>query len=156
MIAESNTITLMIPGQPVGKNRPRFTRVGKGVRTYSDQGDEEQLWVMVARQQIQKLAVRRFSGAVEVKIIFWFKRPVSHFGSGKNAGTLKPSAPGVPTTKPDNDNLVKHVMDCLNHCDVWVDDSYVVGIHAIKRYTRSEWEPRTEVLITESINILRT
>jgi Holliday junction resolvase RusA-like endonuclease len=153
MNLESNTITLLIPGQPVAKNRPRFTRVGKGVRAYSDQGDEEQLWVMVARQQLQKLAVRHFSGPVAMNIVFWMKRPASHFGSGKNAGVLKTSAPAAPVTKIDVDNGIKFVLDNLNHCDVWPDDSYVVGIDARKRYALPGTEPRTELSLREVIDV---
>jgi Holliday junction resolvase RusA-like endonuclease len=149
MNPEPNTITLLIPGQPVGKNRPRFTRVGKGVRTYSDQGDEEQLWVMVVRQQLKELAVRHFSGAVAMKIVFWMKRPAGHFGSGKNAGVLKASAPVSPVTKIDLDNGIKWTLDVLNHCDVWQDDSFVIGIDARKRYAETGTEPRTELVLRE-------
>jgi Holliday junction resolvase RusA-like endonuclease len=153
MIPESNTISLLIPGQPVAKNRPRFARAGKGVRTYSDQGDEEQLWVMVARQQLKKLAVRRFSGAVAMNVVFWMKRPSNHFGTGKNSGILKASSPATPVIRPDTDNFLKHVMDCLNHCEVWQDDSYVVGIDARKRYALPGTEPRTELILREVIDV---
>jgi len=149
MIPEPNTITLLIPGQPVGKNRPRFTRVGKGVRTYSDQGDKEQLWVMVVRQQLKELAVRHFSGAVAMKIVFWMKRPANHFGSGKNAGVLKASAPAAPVTKPDIDNLLKFLADSLNHCSIWIDDSYIADIDMKKRYALPGTEPRTELVLCE-------
>ncbi len=153
MNLESNTISLMIPGQPVAKNRPRFTRVGKGVRAYSDQGDEEQLWVMVARQQLKELAVRHFSDAVALNVVFWMKRPASHFGTGKNTGVLKASAPSAPVIRPDTDNFLKHVMDCLNHCSVWQDDSFVVGIDARKRYALPGTEPRTELVLREVIDV---
>ncbi|MEI6258527.1 MAG: RusA family crossover junction endodeoxyribonuclease [Deltaproteobacteria bacterium] len=149
MITEPNTITLLIPGQPISKNRPRFTRVGKGVRTYSDQSDEEWLWVMVVRQQLKELAVRHFSGAVAMKIVFWMKRPAGHFGSGKNAGVLKASAPASPVTKPDIDNLLKFLADCLNHCSIWVDDSYIADIDMKKRYAEPGTEPRTELVLRE-------
>lgn len=153
MNIEPNIISLMIPGQPVAKNRPRFARIGKGVRTYSDQGDEEQLWVMVARQQLKELAVQRFSGAVAMNITFWMKRPANHFGSGKNAGVLKSSAPAAPITKIDLDNGIKWVGDVLNHCNVWQDDSYVVGIDAKKRYALPGTEPRTEIVLREVIDV---
>lgn len=156
MNLEPNIISLMIPGQPVAKNRPRFARIGKGVRTYSDQSDEEQLWVMVARQQLKKFTVQRFcgfNGPVSMKIVFWMKRPASHFGSGKNSGILKASAPSAPIIKPDIDNFLKHVMDCLNHCVIWQDDSFVVGVDARKRYALPGTEPRTEIVLRDVIDV---
>lgn len=145
-------VFITIPGPPVGKNRPRFARIGKGVRTYSDQEDEQSLWVMSARNQLRRLN-RFFDGAVEIRVRFWIKRPAGHYGSGKNEGVLRPSALVVPEKKSDLDNYEKFMLDCLNHCHIWKDDSCVVGIDSKKRYAERGTEPRTEILITEKFEV---
>lgn len=48
-----------------------------------------------------------------------------------------------PTTKPDLDNLLKHVKDCLSMLGFWGDDRQVVGYlpHTGKYYSdRPRWE----------------
>lgn len=47
------------------------------------------------------------------------------------------------TKKPDLDNLLKFVKDCLNS-SVWHDDSQVVHVEAIKEYSDN---PRTTITI---------
>ena len=42
------------------------------------------------------------------------------------------------TTKPDTDNLVKTLKDCMTRCGFWKDDSLVVSEHTIKVYSDSE------------------
>lgn len=144
-------IWLTIPGDPIAKKRARFARKGRFVHVYSDQETEESKWIMQMREQLNKYRFESgfgpiFKGPVEIKIIFWVRRPKSHYGTGKNYGIVKASTPKFPTGKPDIDNYVKFAMDCLNHCSIWPDDSYVVGEATKKRYG----SPRTEIEITEA------
>ena len=73
------------------------------------------------------------SGPLKATIFFKFSRPKSHYGTGKNKGKLKGSAPVYYDKKPDVDNLVKFVLDCLNGL-AWDDDAQIVEIDAVKRY----------------------
>lgn len=57
---------------------------------------------------------------------FYFARPQSHLGTGKNAGTVKKSAPEFHTSAPDESKLIRCVEDCLTET-VWVDDRFVVA-----------------------------
>ena len=133
---------ITIPGKPIGKHRPRFARMGKYVKTYSDQETEEGLFFLQAQQQITK----KFTGNVAVKISFHMPRPKSHYRTGKYAGVLKDNAPIYHTKVPDIDNLVKFAFDCLNKL-AWNDDAQVSELSAIKVYSD---EPRTEIQIMES------
>ncbi len=134
-------ITITIPGPPIAKKRPRFARRGKFVQTYNDQQTEEGKWLLFARQHITK----RFTGPVWINCEFVIQRPKSHYGTGKNSSALKTSAPPHCVTKPDVDNLVKFVKDCLNG-EAWNDDSQVVGLIASKFYGD---EAKTVVVIRE-------
>ena len=62
---------------------------------------------------------------VEMHITFVMPRPKGHFGSGKNAATLKPSAPWGHTVKPDATKLVRSTEDALTGI-LWHDDAQIV------------------------------
>lgn len=65
---------------------------------------------------------------------FYFSRPKSHYGTGKNAGKLKPNAPMYVTGTPDSDKLLRSLSDSLTDAGVWHDDSQAVMITGIKLY----------------------
>jgi Holliday junction resolvase RusA-like endonuclease len=69
-----------------------------------------------------------------VTIEFLFTRPAKHYGTGRNAGVLKPNAPRVHTTKPDVDKVTRAVLDSLTDAGVWADDSQVQLRGVVKLY----------------------
>lgn len=71
--------------------------------------------------------------AVAVALRFGLPRPKGHWGTGRNADRLKPSAPAWPATKPDVDKLERAVLDALTGV-LWADDSQVVMLSADKVY----------------------
>lgn len=73
------------------------------------------------------------SGPLLMRLTFYIERPKSHFGTGKNAGSLKKDAPLYPTSKPDATKLCRAVEDALTHI-IWVDDAQVVSQEILKRY----------------------
>jgi len=77
------------------------------------------------------------TGVVDVPLVldlrFYLPRPKGHFGTGRNEGRLKPSAPFFPETLPDLDKLVRAIGDALTGI-VWRSDASVVTIRAAKRY----------------------
>jgi len=86
-----------------------------------------------------------FECPLHLDVTFYMSRPKSHFGTGKNATKLKPSAPNFKVSRPDIDNYLKFVMDALNKV-FWHDDSYVVSVKMVKRY---DLVPRVKVVIRE-------
>jgi Holliday junction resolvase RusA-like endonuclease len=88
-------------------------------------------------------------GPVSINIQFRFARPKGHFGTGRNEGTVKASAPFVPTGKPDLDKLQRAVFDALTHI-VWLDDAQVVEVKAYKIYAEN---PGILVLVDEVTNL---
>jgi crossover junction endodeoxyribonuclease RusA len=72
------------------------------------------------------------SGA-SVRLKFSFKRPKSHYGTGKNSSQLKPSAPGTwHCQRPDCDNLAKVVLDVIKSIGIIRDDGVVFELHVSK------------------------
>jgi len=65
------------------------------------------------------------TGPVDLRIIFNFPRPKSHFGIGKNSAKLKSNVPIYVTKKPDLTKLTRAVEDALTGI-IWKDDSQVV------------------------------
>lgn len=113
---------LIIPGKPISKNRPRFARRGKFTTTYSDQVAESGKFFLACREQVTE----KFAGALRVHMVFSIPRPKSHYGTGKNANKLKPTAPNYPDgSRQDLDNLEKFTWDCLNGLS-WNDDRQIV------------------------------
>jgi Holliday junction resolvase RusA-like endonuclease len=76
--------------------------------------------------------------SLAVNLIFILPRPAVHYGRGRNAGSVKDSAPRWPATKPDLDKLCRAVLDALTDAGVWRDDSQVVMLSAGKMYGRDD------------------
>ena len=79
-------------------------------------------------------AFEMFTGPVEVNIDFFFARPKSHSGTGRNAGVLKLKAPTYVATRPDLDKTCRSSLDALQTAGVIRDDALVVRLNAAKRY----------------------
>jgi Holliday junction resolvase RusA-like endonuclease len=72
--------------------------------------------------------------ALAVNMVFFVARPKGHYGSGRNAGRLRPSAPLWPAGVPDLSKLVRSTEDALTSAGIWRDDSLVVQCYAAKCY----------------------
>jgi Holliday junction resolvase RusA-like endonuclease len=94
-------------------------------------------------------------GAVGSQITFFMPRPKSHYGSGKNATTLKPSAPLWPATMPDIDKLLRAVFDALTDAQVWHDDGQVVFVTMTERYENAAG-PGVEITVGPMTSPIRS
>jgi Holliday junction resolvase RusA-like endonuclease len=77
------------------------------------------------------------SGALAVEFTFFRPRPLGHYGTGRHAGRVKPTAPLWPTTRPDVLKLARAVEDALTGV-VWHDDSQIVDERLRKCYGEPE------------------
>lgn len=118
-----NIITeFFIPGEPVGKGRPRVTT--RGAFTPKKTRDYENL--------VRKIYSRRnsFSGPVGMEIRAYFPIPKS-YTKAKRKRILEQDM--LYTKKPDADNIAKIICDALNG-EAYEDDSYIVHMLVRKSY----------------------
>ena len=83
---------------------------------------------------------------VEVKVVALFTRPASHYGTGRNAGGIKASAPRYPPL--DVDKLARAVNDVLQQGGLIANDSLIWHNDSFKFYTDQDAETHIEVTWT--------
>lgn len=124
-------ITFTIPGQPVGKGRPRVGKVGGFSRLYTPEKTVS-YESLVGYSAAQAMAGRPLvDGAVSVRLHIAVQIPAS-WSKAKQQRAL--AGQEFPTTKPDIDNVEKAVFDGMNGV-VWKDDVQVVEVAKSKRYS---------------------
>jgi len=146
---KGDTHTFKIPVKPVGKKRPRFVvnkKTGRGSGYDVNKTEEGKMLLFCLNQWGGREPI---TGAVKADFEFVFSRPKSHYGTGRNAGRLKPSAQEYHTQKPDCDNLCKLLTDALNGI-VYKDDSQVCLGSFVKRWGYAG-EPDGIVLTLEEL-----
>lgn len=86
--------------------------------------------------------------AVRLELVFVYERPKNHYGTGRNAGCLKSSAPRFyeKTTMPDLTKILRGVEDALKSV-IWKDDALVVQQVTMKRYCRGDEKPGVYITI---------
>jgi Holliday junction resolvase RusA-like endonuclease len=71
-----------------------------------------------------------FDGALVLRVVFYRQRPKGHF---RKDGSVKPSAPAFPDTKPDCSKLMRAAEDALSGV-VYVDDARLADSWPSKRF----------------------
>lgn len=123
-VADREGIQFEIPGEPVGKGRPRFVRsTGRAftperTRTYEAVVKDFAAQAMAGRQP--------FSGPLRLIIEAEYLPPASWSNKKKALASWK-------ITKPDADNLAKCVCDSMNKV-VFLDDAQVADVRISKTY----------------------
>jgi Holliday junction resolvase RusA-like endonuclease len=124
-----------VGGQPAAQGSKRHVGGGVMVESSTKVKPWRQDVVAAARQAADSFDdVETFAEAVQVEVAFYFTRPKSHYGTGRNANTLKASAPRYVATKPDLDKLLRSTFDALTTAGIWRDDNLAADVWAIKRY----------------------
>lgn len=144
-------LTVSVVGTPAPQGSKRH--VGNGVMVESSK--KVKPW----RQDVRAAAIEALPsvlhpliGPVRVHVTFYLSRPRGHYGTGRNAGLLRKSAPTWPAVKPDVDKLLRSTLDALGEAGVWRDDSQVVGVSAWKRY--DDQRPPGASIVIESLGVV--
>lgn len=125
-------IIFFVPGIPQPGGSKKAFVVGKRAVVVEDAKRNKDWRASVALAASAHFA-SPLAGPLAFRMDFIFPRPAGHYGSGKNARTLRPSAPKHHTVKPDVTKLVRSTEDALKGI-AWFDDSQVVDQHPTKDY----------------------
>lgn len=126
-------ISFWVPGKPEpGGSKKGFAR-GKHVSIVDANAKAAPWKARVALAASQAYRGEPLAGAIHVLFEFVLVRPQGHFGSGKNASNVKPSAPVYPITKPDALKLTRSTEDACTGI-IWKDDAIIASQASTKRY----------------------
>ena len=127
----NKTIHFTIQSKPIAKARARFRKYGK---TYDPQEKEKERWQWEAKHQLNEQGLgplKLIGGPVNLRVSFVFQTPKNT--PKKDMEKLNNGIMMWHDKRPDLDNLIKFVKDCLNQF-IYKDDSQVVYIAAMKVY----------------------
>jgi crossover junction endodeoxyribonuclease RusA len=105
-------------------------------------------WRQSILDAVPPMAVQ-LGGPVRVTIVFLLPRPAHHYGTGRNAGQVKPGAPRDPAVKPDVDKLARAVLDALKAAGVYRDDAQVCRLSSEKDYAGPGEKPGALIEVAE-------
>jgi Holliday junction resolvase RusA-like endonuclease len=136
------TVTIAVAGTPRPQGSMKAHPIGNKVALRYPAAVYQ--WRAQVQQAVAEANEPAFDGPVELRLGFNLLRPVGHYGTGRNVGTVRRAAPHYPAVMPDLDKLIRAVSDAITDAGLWRDDAQVCVVRAAKRYT----DDRPGVLIT--------
>lgn len=128
------------------------TATGRPIVAARDDNPKSKDWM----QEVRSAAVQAIGPnwelitcPIELSIAFYFARPKSHYGSGKNASQLKPSSPLFHAQSPDLAKLIRCLEDALTGI-VWRDDRQVFRYSSMQRFWTQAQEKAVVTITTAS------
>ena len=140
----SEEIYFIVLGEVVGKARPRFSRGGGYVKTYTPKktSDYEAKIKAAYLDEVQYQPMRFCNKEpLEIVVNAYFEIPKSASKKAKTRMLLEE----YPTKKPDSDNVLKAVADALNGV-AYTDDSQIVTATVNKIWSET---PKLEVTLRQ-------
>ena len=136
-------VKFTVLGEPKGKGRPRFSRVGNYTKTYTP-ADTASYENLVKVEYLRQCNNARFEDGTMLDL-----RVIAYYGIPKSASKKKRRQmldKGIrPTKKPDMDNIIKIIADSLNNI-AYRDDAQIVDTQVRKFYSE---RPRVEITIQD-------
>lgn len=130
----NDVIKFTVLGKPQAKQRPKFSRRGKHITTYTPKETQtyEKLVRKSALEQCDGQLDKEYSGIIKMHIIAYFK-PNKSMSKKKQESLI-----GQPYLKrPDIDNICKIIEDALNGV-AYKDDSQISLLYGEKYYSEEE------------------
>lgn len=134
-----------VPGEPVGKGRPRVVHNGKFTQSYTPEktATYENLVKLEFQRQCPTFFIPDAPVTMKIKCFCGLAK-----GDSKRKRAAKLAGAIRPTKKPDIDNCIKIIADALNGL-AYVDDTQIVGVTAEKYYAEI---PHVDVEIEEVLS----
>lgn len=102
-----------------------------------------------AAEEKREVSLRQpLTGPILLTVRFYFGRPKSHYGTGRNAQTLKKSAPQYCARAPDLSKLVRSLEDAMTGV-IYRDDCQVVRYREVMKLW-TDGQECTEVVVFEA------
>ena len=124
-------IHFQVEGNPKGKGRPRFSRVGNFTKVYTDKQ------TLTYEAMIATFAKQAMGGTELIKtpvsVFLYVRLPVPQSYPKKRRDACL-SGLEKPCKKPDIDNIAKTYLDAMNGV-IFVDDTQVIDLHVKKLYS---------------------
>ena len=152
-------IKIKVDGEPMGKQRPKFSTVNKFVKTYTPKETihYESKVVFEYKNALETLKLPKetiFFGRGEeiwATIVAYYPITKDHYRYHKKTNTVDLNKEGEemlagkikPTKKPDCDNIAKIMLDALNGI-AFPDDSQITCLLVMKFYSD---HPRVELTL---------
>jgi Holliday junction resolvase RusA-like endonuclease len=136
-------IHFQVEGDPKGKGRPRFSRVGSFTKVYTDKqtlGYEAKI-AHFAKQAIGSTEPLKTA----VSVYLYVRLPIPQSYSKKRREACL-NGFELPCKKPDIDNIAKTYLDAMNGV-IFVDDTQVIDLHVKKVYAE---KAGVDVMVTEA------
>ena len=134
-------VQFTVPGKPVGKARPRFTRAG---HTYTPEKTAE-YEALVRAEYARQAQNFRFPDGVPVKVQICAHYPIPASTSRKNTERML-TGEIAPIKKPDWDTIGKIICDSLNGV-AYKDDAQITRATVWKLYGE---HPNVTVVVEEA------
>ena len=130
----SESVTIDVIGLPVPQGSLVSNGYGRGLRHSNHK--ELKPWRFQVAEVILEQLPQDWDPSLPLSVsdVFRFPRPQGHYGTGKNSGQLKKSAPQHHFVKPDCDKLGRSIGDSLEQGGIVKGDQQIVEWHLSKRY----------------------
>jgi len=133
---EFEAIRLTIYGKAAGMgSKTAFVRGNRAIITDANPQARKQWANAVTAAAAEAMNGRKpLVGPVSAEVTFCFCRPKSHYGTGRNSGGLKGSAPMLHSQSPDIDKLLRALFDALTGV-CYLDDRLIWKVTAERQWT---------------------
>lgn len=144
---------ILVHGIPAPQGSKRHVGNGRMIESSKAVGPWREAVRAETQREMQGNGIPPYPGPVYVQATFYLPRPKGHYGTGKNAGIVRPSAPRYVSGKPDLDKLARALLDGLTEGGAWQDDAQVVVLEVEKMYAGHAADiadpARCRIVITE-------
>ena len=136
-----NNIVFEVDGKPFGKQRPKFSRRGRFITTYTP-AETVAYEKKVKDSYRTKYGKYKLNSPIQAGIVALYPIPIN---TSNRKRKLMLERKILPQVKPDTDNIAKAILDPLNKL-AYEDDAHVVKLNIEKYYSE---EPKVIVRLKE-------